>query len=270
MSRKLTISIVTPSYNQGSFIEQTYISILSQNLGNRLEYIVMDAKSTDNTLKITKKYISKFKKANIRFKFIREKDKGQSDAINKGWRIAKGDILGYLNSDDYYKSNVLSNVLEYFEKHKNIKWAYGGWNYVNKKGQFYQAIQPNSFNKSKLLNYCNIGQPSCFFRKSLLKEVGFLDENLHLAMDYDLWLRFAERYPAGIILGVISNIRYHQNAKSSRRSTEQLIEAYQLTKKYSKPFSLKRLIRISYFLWGLLGIKLSINIDDRVNKMNDR
>lgn len=261
---KLTISVITPSYNQGAFIGETLESILNQNLGNRLEYIVVDANSTDNTFNIIKRYIPKFKKTRIKFKIIREKDNGQSDAINKGWKTAKGDILGYLNSDDYYQPNTLLQVIDYFQKHKNIKWAYGGWNYVNKKGQLYQAVQPKSFNKSKLLNYCNIGQPSCFFRKSLLKEVGFLNEKLHLAMDYGLWLRFAQKYPAGIINCIISNLRYYTGTKSSTRTEEHLFEAYHLLKQYSKPFSKKRLIQFFYLLRGWIGIKLSININDKI------
>lgn len=266
MGSKSVLSIVTPSYNQGSFIEDTFKSILSQKLGNRLEYILVDAKSTDNTAAVIKQYILKFKKAKIKFKLIREKDKGQSDAINKGWKISTGDILGYLNSDDYYEPNTLLEVLNFFEEHKDTRWAYGGWNYVNKKGTLYRAVQPESFNKGKLLNYCNIGQPSCFFRRSLLKEVGFLNEKLHLSMDYDLWLKFAEKYPAGIINCIISNMRYYSDSKSATKTEAQVREVYNLSKKYSKRFTIKRFIQLFYFLRGLAVIKFSVDINKRIQR----
>ena len=179
----MKLSIVTPSYNQGKFIKDTFESILNQNANFPIEYILVDAVSTDETSKIVEEFAPKFKTKGIEFIFICEKDNGQSDAINKGWHKATGNIITYLNSDDYYEPNVLQKVMEYFVNNTNIKWAYGGWNFVNKDGLLYKSVRPAIFKKQKLLDYCNIGQPSCFFKKELLDEFGMLNEKLHLTMD---------------------------------------------------------------------------------------
>ncbi|MEI8061175.1 MAG: glycosyltransferase family 2 protein [Candidatus Berkelbacteria bacterium] len=261
----MKISIVTPSYNQGQFIAETFDSILAQNFSN-IEYIVTDGGSTDSTASVAKKYAPLFKKAGIDFKFISEKDKGQSDAINKGWKMATGDIITYLNSDDYYNKNVLKDVVNFFQKNPKIKWAYGGWNFVNKDGKLYRSVQPKEFSKNKLLDYCNIGQPSCFFRKTLLDEVGMLNVKLHLTMDYDLWLRFAKKYHAGIIDCIISNMRYYPDAKSGARTKEQLREVLKLSVKYTKLFSVRRFFQYFYYLRGLVMVLLRIDITKRINR----
>ncbi len=252
------ISIVTPSYNQGKFIIETFDSILSQGIKN-LEYIVMDGGSTDSTLTIADRYRSLFTKAGISFIFISEKDNGQSDAINKGWKMATGDILTYINSDDYYTRGALKEVLKYFNKNAEVKWAYGGWMYVNEKGNPFLTRQPIDYNRNKLLNYCNIGQPSCFFRRELLDDFGYLNTSLHLTMDYDLWLRFASKYPAGIINKVLSCMRYHKNAKSVELTSKQLLEAYRIGSKYTKIFNWRRIVQLFYLIRGFIVNYLRIS-----------
>lgn len=259
----MKISIITPSYNQGKFIAQTFESILSQGIVG-MEYIVMDGGSTDSTISVIKKYAPLFKQEGILFKYFSEKDNGQSDAINKGWSQALGNIITYINSDDYYEKDALKKILKFFKDNPETMWAYGGWNFVNKTGQMYKSVQPTKFVKQKLLNYCNIGQPSCFFRRKLLKEVGLLNEDLHLTMDYDLWLRFATKYPAGIIDSVVSNMRYYSDAKSGTRTMDHLKEALALSKKYSKPFSLQRVRQLYFFARGYIVILLKRDITHRV------
>jgi glycosyltransferase involved in cell wall biosynthesis len=261
----MKLSIVTPSYNQGKFIKDTFDSIINQDINFELEYILVDAVSTDETPKIVEKFAPKFKSKGIEFIYICEKDKGQSDAINKGWKIATGDIVTYLNSDDYYEPNVLQKVMDYFIDNPNIKWAYGGWNFVNKNGILYKSVQPAIFKKQKLLDYCNIAQPSCFFRKELLGEFGILNEKIHLAMDYDLWLRFTTKYAAGIMNFIISNMRYYPDAKSGSRTMEQLRESFILSKKYSEKFSWQRIRQIYYYLRGFAVILIKKDITRRVN-----
>ena len=260
----MKISIVTPSYNQGKFIAQTFESVLSQDVSD-IEYIVMDGGSTDSTKSVVKNYAAKFRKKGISFKFISKKDKGQSDAINNGWRMASGDIITYINSDDYYNKNVLKKVTDYFRANPKTMWAYGGWNFVNQNGKLYQAVQPVIYKKQKLLDYCNIGQPSCFFRKELLNKVGLLNEQLHLTMDYDLWLRFATKYPAGVMDFPISNMRYHLEAKSGSRTMEHLFECFSLNKQYSKTYSWQRLRQIFFFVRGFIVILLKRDLTRRVN-----
>ena len=261
----MKLSIITPSYNQGKFIRKTFERILNQNVDFALEYILIDAISTDETAKVVKEFAPEFKAKRLDFKFICEKDQGQSNAINKGWKMATGDIITYLNSDDFYKPKVLQGVMDYFKNNPQIKWAYGGWNFVNKEGALYKKVQPMIFKKQKLLDYCNIAQPSCFFRKELLQEFGMLDEKLHLTMDYDLWLRFATKYPAGIMNFVISNMRYYPDAKSGARTMEHLNESFWLCKKHSKKFSWQRVRQIYYYLRGVAVILIKKDITRRVN-----
>lgn len=260
----MKLSIVTPSYNQGRFIRDTLESILIQDVKFVIEYILVDACSNDETSKIIEEFIPKFKNKKIEFIYICEKDNGQSDAINKGFSKATGDLVTYLNSDDYYEPDVLQKVMGYFSDNPDIKWAYGGWNFVNERGRLYKNIQPTTFKKQKLLDYCNIGQPSCFFKKELLKEFGMLNEALHLTMDYDLWLRFATKYSAGIMNFTISNMRYYPNAKSGARTMEHLIEAFMLSKNHSKKFSWQRFRQIFFFIRGLVIILLKKDITRRV------
>lgn len=262
----MKLSIITPSYNQGQFIEKTFKRILDQKINFNLEYILIDAISTDNTAKIVRDYKPKFKKAGIEFIYICEKDNGQSDAINKGWKGASGDIVTYINSDDYYEPRVLGRVISFFENNPQTMWAYGGWKLVDKAGKLYKSVNPKKYSKAKLLNYCNIGQPSCFFRRELFKETGFLNQDLHLAMDYDLWLKFAAKYPAGIIKATISNMRYYADAKSGTRTAEQLKEVLTLGSFYTKPVSFRRLCQYYYFLRGLAVCKLNIDLTKRIDR----
>ncbi len=261
----MKLSIVTPSYNQGQFIKKTFESILNQDITFELEYILVDAISTDKTARIVNEFIPKFKAEGIEFTYICEKDNGQSDAVNKGWHIATGNLITYLNSDDFYESNVLQKVIDYFIDNPKIKWAYGGWNFVNKEGLLYKKVQPNIFKKQKLLDYCNIGQPSCFYRKELLNEFGLLNEKKHLTMDYDLWLRFATKYSAGIMNFVISNMRYYPDAKSGARTMEHLKATFALCKSYSKKNSWQRIRQFFFFMRGFVIIVLKKDITRRIN-----
>lgn len=262
----MKLTIVTPSYNQGQFIGKTFQSILNQEIDFKLEYILADAVSTDNTAQIVKKYAPKFKRAGISFIYILEKDKGQSDGINKGWRKSTGDIVTYINSDDFYEPRTLNKVVDFFVKNPDIKWAYGGWNLVNKEGKLYQSVRPKKYSRAKLLNYCNIGQPSCFFRRELLQEFGMLDQKLHLAMDYDLWLKFASKYEAGILDFVVSNMRYYSDAKSGTRTKEQLKEILHLGSRYTKPISWRRACQYYYFLRGLAVTALNFDLTKRISR----
>lgn len=271
MKNNIHLSIVIPSYNQKQYIKKTLSSILLQNKSTEnIELIIVDALSTDGTFEVIKSFLPRFKKKKIKVTFIHEKDKGQADAINKGWRVATGEILAFLNSDDYYENETIEKVIKYFSEHKITQWAYGGWNIVDKHGNIYKKVQPKSYKKSNLLNYCNIGQPSCFFRRNLLGEFGHLKEELHLAMDYDLWLRFATKYEPGIIPHILSNMRYYKEAKSGNKTISQQWEMLRLASTYSNPISFKRFWQYFYFLRGLVISWLHLDITRRVEKqVND-
>ncbi len=217
------ISVITPSFNQGRFIEQTIHSVLGQEYPN-LEYIVMDGGSTDNTLEILKKHGKKLK-------WVSKKDKGQSDAINKGLKMATGDIVAWLNSDDYYLPGTLLKVAQYFEVHKEAKWLSGDYEIIDEKGKpihgfviGYKRLlrRFSSFNMLSFANY--IIQPSTFWRRELHKEVGYLNEGYRYCMDYDFWLRIMKKYPLHLLPDPLSAFRIHGASKGGSQYEKQFKE----------------------------------------------
>lgn len=229
----IKISIITPSFNQGQFIEQTIQSVLSQNYPN-LEYIVMDGGSTDNTLSILKRHEGKLR-------WFSEKDKGQSDAINKGLKMAAGDIVTWLNSDDYYLPQTLQKVAEEFEKNKETQWVTGDYKIVDEKGKQIQSFIPRykgllrkhpTFNMLSFANF--IIQPSTFWKRSIIEKVGYLNEKYHLCMDYDLWLRIMKKYQPTIIPSPLSSFRIHGASKGKLQYGIQFEEEVQVAKQYNK------------------------------------
>jgi len=259
-----TISIVTPTYNQADTIGKTIESVLGQQLPQALEYIIVDGDSTDGTEDLVRFYEQPIRQQGIRFHYIREKDRGQADAINKGWRYASGSVLGFLNSDDLLEAGALRQVRQFFDCNANVMWAYGGWKLIDENDRVYKTVSHRRFSRKRLLNYCNIGQPSCFFRSSLLDNFGMLRENLHLAMDYDLWLRFAFRHEAGIIPHILSSMRYHPAAKSARKTRQQLKETLDIGKQYTRPHSFRRMMQYFYYYRGLVVTLVGFDISRRI------
>lgn len=177
------ISIVTPSYNQGGFIERTIQSVLAQDYLN-LEYIIIDGGSTDDTVDIIKKYDNR-----IAY-WVSEPDKGQADAINKGFKMATGGIVAWLNSDDTYEPEAVKTISEVF-KCPEIDLIYGDCNIVDKEDKIIGKMDGGDFRyKKNLFNLiCTIPQPATFFRRKILNEIGYLDTSLNLSMDFEYWIR---------------------------------------------------------------------------------
>lgn len=250
------ITIVTPTLNQARFIAETLRSVLDQNLGPSLHYIIQDAGSTDGTESIVRTFEPRFRAQGVVWEYIREPDAGQADAINRGWRRARGDILGFLNSDDRYCPGALGAVLDYFASHPDVQWAYGGWRLIGASGFVYATVRPKTYRRERLLNHSYIGQPACFIRRALLREVGELRTDLHYAMDYDLWLRAAQRCAPGIIPAILADMRYHATAKSSAHAKRQLMEILRLGMAYTAPWSWRRFCQYFYFLrgWAVVGV----------------
>jgi glycosyltransferase involved in cell wall biosynthesis len=183
------ISIITPSYNQGSFIEETILSVLDQNYPN-LEYFVIDGGSNDNTVEVIKKYESK-----ITY-WVSEKDKGQTHAINKGLAKATGDIIAYINSDDYYLPGSFRLVAEEFLKNPNAGIIHGICRYVNERGDKIGLQQASITRFDEILDLWgvwwrgrNFVQPEVFWTKKAFTNAGFFNEKLYYVMDYEYWLR---------------------------------------------------------------------------------
>lgn len=208
------ISIVTPSLNQGEFIEETVLSVLSQNYPS-LEYLVMDGGSSDDTLKVLEKYSD-------RIKWVSEADKGQTNAINKGLRLTDGAIVGYLNADDTLLPGSLWKVAEAFTRHPDAMWAVGKCRIVDWQNN--EIRKPITSYKNLLLKWGGfpllvvtnyISQPSTFWRRDALETVGFLDESLHYVMDYDYWLRLYSRYSPVFIPEYLATFKIHPSSKTT-------------------------------------------------------
>jgi glycosyltransferase involved in cell wall biosynthesis len=201
------ISIITPSFNQGQFIEETILSIINQDYPN-LEYIIYDGGSTDNTVEIIKKYSDK-----IAF-WVSEKDAGQTNAINKGFRKATGSILNWINSDDQLLPGTLQTIARYFNENPEAIMVHGRIEYFGETQQYFSR---NISRKNLLTRYVShicMPQPACFFRKQLLDQQGLLDEKLHFSMDTDLYVRAGLHYNIVQVENVLARFRLHAASKS--------------------------------------------------------
>jgi glycosyltransferase involved in cell wall biosynthesis len=179
------VSIITPSFNQGKFLEATILSVLNQDY-ERIEYILIDGGSNDNTLAIIEKYIARFAYS------ISEADKGQTDALNKGFSHANGQILAWLNSDDVYYPGAVREAVDFLVKHPEIGMVYGDLDFIDENGKVIGKFTASQTNLPRLRRgYVHIPQPSTFFRADLWHKVGPLDPSFFFAMDYDLWTRLA-------------------------------------------------------------------------------
>lgn len=203
------VSIITPSLNQGQFIEKTINSIFNQDYPN-IEYMVMDGGSTDGTIEILKSY-------GVDLIYRSEKDNGQSDAINKGLRMSTGDIAAYLNSDDTYKVGAVSRVVEVSRQNPDIDLVYGDCDIIDENEQKIGVFQgvPTSFRKMLCSGRACIPQQTAFWRKSVIENIGYFDELLHFAMDKDFFIRILKKHKSLYIPAKFANHRWHQNSKSS-------------------------------------------------------
>lgn len=202
------VSIITPSFNQGRFIRATIESVLNQDYP-QLEYIVMDGGSTDETVSILKEYSN-------RIHWISEKDRGQTHAINKGLHSASGSIVAYLNSDDLYLPHSIRHVVDVFLKNPDVDFVYGDFHAIDQNGHLIDKVKTIPFDQDILLYDANfICQPASFYRRRLIDEIGFFDENLHYLMDYEFFLRAAKRkIKFQMIPAYLSAIRYHNQCKT--------------------------------------------------------
>ena len=223
----LLVSIITPSYNQGRFIRETIESVLSQDYDN-IEYIVVDGVSTDNSLDIIKEYQG-------RLTYISEKDHGQSDAINKGFKMARGDIVAWLNSDDVYEPHCISRAVEEFQKNDKLGLVYGDGYIIDEDSNKLKVFEyTEEFDYWKLVNFWDyIMQPATFFKRETLQKVGYLDVNLHYCMDWDLWIKLAAVSEVKYIPELLACSREYGDTKTSTGGDKRLKEIIGLLQKYS-------------------------------------
>jgi glycosyltransferase involved in cell wall biosynthesis len=202
------VTIVTPSYNQARFLESTIRSVLDQDYP-RLEYIIVDGGSNDGSVDIIRRYSDRLAW------WVWEKDQGQTDAINKGFSRARGDLLAWLNSDDTYEPGVVAAAVKFLNDHPEIGLVYGEANYINEKGQVIGRFPAAQTDYRRLRRgYVHIPQQSAFFRSDLWRRVGPLDPSYYFAMDYDLWVRLARIAPIRFEPTLQANFRLHSSGKT--------------------------------------------------------
>ena len=234
------VSIVTPSYNQGQFIEETIRSVLLQGYPN-LEYIIVDGGSTDGSVEVIRKYEPWLAH------WVSEPDDGQAAAINKGWQRATGDIVAWLNSDDLYEPGAVCTAASSLQDHPEVAMIYGKYLRIDQRGNplpmdhAKPRIPPQIDMRHWLTSWeCPIAQPSVFVRREILERVGMLDPALHFAMDMDLWVRIALVADLGYIPIVLSRARIHPAAKSGRLYTVQAQDVLSIANKVAASDDLPR------------------------------
>lgn len=246
MTANPLVSIVTPSYNQAQFLEATICSVLEQDYP-LIEYFIIDGGSTDGSVDIIRNYEDRLAY------WVSENDHGQSDAINKGWKIATGEICAYLNSDDNLEPGALRVVAEAFQSNPHAGIVYGNWYYIDEFSQKIGIGRGAQADFKRLLRNGQgpyIAQPASFFRTNLVRQVGLLDEMLHLSMDYDLLLRLARESEIVYVPRVLASFRIHASAKSSALKEAHRRESSLVRARYGGRYLIKP--HLQYYRYRLL------------------
>jgi glycosyltransferase involved in cell wall biosynthesis len=229
----MKISIVTPTFNGMKYLPATGTSVLSQAGGFDLEWIVVDGGSTDGTVD----YLRGLNDPHVRW--VSEKDRGQSDAINKGLAMAGGAVVAWLNADDLYTPGTLAAVAEAFDRHPEAQWIAGRCDIIDSGGApirnavtRYKDRSLRRYSYRRLLRENPISQPAVFWRREFGKKVGPIDVSLDHAMDYDLWLRMGRESDPLLLDRVVAHFRLHPESKSGTQTRERFDEQYLVASRY--------------------------------------
>lgn len=234
-----TISIVTPSLNQGVYIEEAILSVLNQTGDFYIDYIIVDGGSRDDSVEIIEKYDKLLKSGRfpvackgITLKWWSKKDKGQTSALNHGFKQAKGEICAWINSDDYYEPGAFDYIIKKFRENQAMSLIYGNCfeiydNGVIKKGE---AIAGDF--KKNLKEGCLISQPAAFFTKKALVAANYLDESFNYCMDYDLWLKIMKKGKALYVNKDLAYFRYWPKSKTSCEKEGFIKDEQRIRRKY--------------------------------------
>src|SRR5664279_3562710 len=240
------VSIITPSFNQAAFIERTIASIESQDYPN-VEHIVIDGGSSDGTIEILKKH--------PHLDWLSEPDDGQSSAINKGFKKARGEIIGWLNSDDVYYPGAVREAVEYLQAHPETALVYSDFMEIEANDHERARVQTLPFDLGQMLNQGNlIPQPSTFFRRVVFERAGYLNPDHRYAMDYDYWIRIAK---SGLRLDRVdrcwSGFRLHGTSKTISESSRAWREHRRISRAYGGHF----LVPLFYGYRRLIYLRLA-------------
>lgn len=223
----MKFSVVTPSYNQGCFIQKTIRSVLGQAGEFSIEFMVVDGGSSDDTIKILKKYenLIDTKQTSlvcrqIQFSWVSESDDGQADAVNKGIKNTHGDIIAWINSDDIYYPGAFDAVSSYFRERQDADVVYGRAFHIGRRGRIIEPYPVESWNYERLKEVCFLCQPAVFFRRRIIDDYGLLDASLHYSMDYELWLRVGRATPFHFIDFVLAGSRMYKENKTISKKVE--------------------------------------------------
>jgi len=224
MVSKPLVSIITPSFNQGSFLEATIQSVLTQDYPC-MEYWIIDGGSQDGSRAIINKYADRIAG------WVSEPDEGQADAINKGLRRSSGDIVAWINSDDLYRPHAVARAVAALQGHPEVGLVYSDVDSIDARGELFNRMHYHHWQLVDLMAFKILGQPSVFFRRSLLDEVGFLDTSYHYLLDHHLWLRMALCTQLKYVPGEVwAAARMHAGAKNISQAEGFGREAYRLAK----------------------------------------
>lgn len=268
MKKSKTITIATPSFNQGKFIERTIKSIWDQEGDFYIQHIIADGGSTDESVEIIKKYdkLLKEKKYPVRCKGIEliwwsEKDEGQSDAINKGLKKASGEILAWQNSDDIFNQGAFQKVVDTFRENDKVDLVFGNFYFIDKKDKILQEVYHRPFSKWEYLYVCpNITNQSAFWKKELTQKTGLLDKNYHYGMDFEFFIRLSEFGEFKYTNYFFGSLRIHNQSKTvSNGEGEKWKKEYAwIRNKYgikmdiTKPWKEQHKFYKLYFFWRRL------------------
>jgi glycosyltransferase involved in cell wall biosynthesis len=254
MNEAPVISIVMPSYQQAAFLEEAARSVLDQQ-GVDVELVVMDPGSTDGSRELLQMLKKEYGE---RLVLHCTPDEGQPDAINRGMAIARGHLLGWLNSDDRLRPGALRKIAPYFNRNEPF-WIYGRCGIINERGQqisrpivWYKNFRGKRFSIYKLLTEDFIPQMATFWNRSLWEVAGKLDKERHLAMDYDLFLRFAKIATPVVLTEYLADFRVHRETKSSLRTVEHLQEAFLTAREHSQDLGWRgKLSVLLHIIYGM-------------------
>ena len=244
MSNNIKVSIITPSFNQGEYIEETILSVLNQDYKN-IEYILIDGGSTDNTMNIVEKYRDKIDIV------IHEKDRGQSDAINKGFRLATGEIVGWINSDDVLYPDCVSAIVNLYRNNKKgVVFYCSKLDLIDEKGNFIKLVEKYIPDRDHLLyNNYDVIQQGSFYKTDTVRQINYLDESIHYCMDLELWMRLLE-YGGIYALDqkAYSGFRIWEETKTTTGQERFFRDIKIVLIKYGAQVSSKTIIKLNWYI----------------------